>query len=384
MKNNENNIIGYIEGYYGKLLSWKNRKLIIKSLHKNKMNTYFYAPKEDNCHRVCWRNKYGKKWRSNFQNFSQFSKNNNINVIAGVAPGLDFNFKELDDVSKNNKYSDFELLFKKAKQLLEDGASSIALMLDDIPNDFKKKFGIDVSEGTYHGILANKLSDKLGQNIFFVPRVYADELISDGPNYLQDLGKILNPKIKVFYCGKNVVAKTYKNFKKIKNKLSNEIIIWDNFYANDYCPRRFFIGPTLGRENLKNIMVNPTGLIKTDLLILDIFGRSIMRKLSKQEWEIIINTHGVPELFLKIKKFFLMPDFGSNPSTQSIKINNEDLEVLNYLLWKWKGELSREWYPFLFGLKQDLQINKKLLPSERVIKSQTIPLSEFLKKGELK
>ena len=52
MKNNENNIIGYIEGYYGKILSWKNRKSIIKSLHKNKMNTYFYAPKEDVFHRL--------------------------------------------------------------------------------------------------------------------------------------------------------------------------------------------------------------------------------------------------------------------------------------------------------------------------------------------
>ena len=26
MKYNENNIIGYIEGYYGKLLSWESRK----------------------------------------------------------------------------------------------------------------------------------------------------------------------------------------------------------------------------------------------------------------------------------------------------------------------------------------------------------------------
>ena len=57
MKNNENNIIGYIEGYYGRLLSWKNRKLIIKSLNKNNMNTYFYAPKEDVCHRIYWRKK---------------------------------------------------------------------------------------------------------------------------------------------------------------------------------------------------------------------------------------------------------------------------------------------------------------------------------------
>jgi DNA-directed RNA polymerase subunit N (RpoN/RPB10) len=384
MKNNENNITGYIEGYYGRLLSWKNRKLIIKSLKKNNMNTYFYAPKEDVCHRFCWRKKYSKKWRLSFQNFIQKSKKNNINVIAGVAPGLDFNFKELQNESKNNKNSDFGLLFKKAKQLLEDGASSIALMLDDIPNDFKEKFGIDISEGTYHAILANKLSDKLGHNIFFVPRVYADELISDDPNYLQDLSKTLKPKIKVFYCGKNVVAKTYKNYQKIKKMLSNEIIIWDNFYANDYCPRRFFIGPTFGRENVKNIMVNPTGLIKTDLLVLDIFGQSIIGKLSKREWENILNIHNIPNAFLKIKKYFLKPGFDFNLSTQSLNIKKEDIEILDFLLWKWKGELSREWYPYLFGLKQDLQINLKLLTSERLIKSQTIPLSEFLNKGELK
>jgi len=384
MKNNENNITGYIEGYYGRLLSWESRKLIIKSLSKNKMNTYFYAPKEDVCHRMHWREKYGKKWRFHFRDFIKFSKKKDINVIAGIAPGLDFNFKELQNISINNDNSDFGLLLKKAKLLLEDGASSIALMLDDIPNDFKRKFGIDISEGTYHSILANKLSTKLGQNIFFVPRVYADELIKEDPFYLRDLSKTLYPEIKVLYCGKNVVAKTYKNYQRIKKILSNEIIIWDNFYANDYCPRRFFIGPTLGRENVKNIMINPTGLIKTDLLVIDIFGKSVLGKLLKTEWENILNTHNVPNAFLKIKKYFLKPDFGLNPSTQSLKIKIEDIEKLDFLLWKWNSELSREWYPYLFGLKQDLQINQKLLTSERIIKSQTIPLSEFLIKGELK
>ena len=379
MKNNENNITGYIEGYYGRLLSWESRKLIIKSLSKNKMNTYFYAPKEDVCHRMHWREKYGKKWRIHFRDFIKFSKKKDINVIAGIAPGLDFNFKELQNNCINHETSDFGLLLKKAKLLLEDGASSIALMLDDIPNDFKRKFGIDISEGTYHSILANKLSTKLGQNIFFVPRVYADELIKEDPFYLRDLSKTLYPEIKVLYCGKNVVAKTYKNYEKIKKTLSNQIIIWDNFYANDYCPRRFFIGPTIGRENLKNILINLTGLIRTDLLILDIFGKSIIGKVSENKWEHILFNHSVPEKFFKIKKYFLKPDFGLNPSTQSLNIKKEDIEIIDYLLWKWKGKLSREWYPFLFGLKHDLQINQKTLTSERRIKTQTIPLSKFLK-----
>jgi len=384
MKNNESNITGYIEGYYGRLLTWESRKLIIKSLSKNKMNTYFYAPKEDIYHRLLWRKKYSKKWRINFSKFIEFSKKNKIKVIAGIAPGLDFNFKELNDISKINQKTDFEFLLKKGVQLLEDGASSIALMLDDIPNDFKKKFGNDISEGTYHALLANKLSNELGRDIFFVPRIYADELIKDDPFYLKDLNKTINPKIKIFYCGKDVVAKAYKNYEKIKKVLSNEIIIWDNFYANDYCPRRFFIGPTQGRENLKNILINPTGLIRTDLLILDIFGKSIVEKVSKNNWENILNNHNVPRKFFKVKKYFLKPDFSLNPPLQSLKKNKDDIEILDFLLWKWKGELSREWYPFLFGLKHDLQIKQKLLTSERKIKTQTIPLSNFLLKGELK
>ena len=262
MKKNkdENNTTGYIEGYYGKLLSWKNRKLIVKSLKKNKMNTYFYAPKEDENHRLNWRKKYSLKWRIKFREFTNFSKINNVNVIAGVAPGLDFDFKNFNDKSKKSKSLDYTLLYNKAKQLLDDGATSIALLLDDIPEDFQDKFGNKISEGTSHGILANMLSENLDQNIYLVPRIYADELICGEPDYLKDLSLVLDPNIKVFYCGKNVVSKTLINYTKIKKILSNEIVFWDNYYANDYCPRRFFIGPFIGRKKVNNIMVNPTGL----------------------------------------------------------------------------------------------------------------------------
>ena len=143
-------------------------------------------------------------------------KRNNINVIAGIAPGLDFDFKEFNDKTKNKQSTDYTLLYNKSKQLLDDGANSIALLLDDIPEDFKNKFGNKISEGTCHGILANTLSKSLSKNIYFVPRIYADELIDNEPNYLKDLSFVLNSKIKVFYCGKNVVSKTLTNYSKIK------------------------------------------------------------------------------------------------------------------------------------------------------------------------
>ncbi len=383
MKNKKNkvSIKGYIEGYYGKLLSWNSRKIIIKSLSKNKMNTYLYAPKEDINHRLFWREEYTKEWRTNFRQFTDFSKQNNIRIIAGLAPGLDFNFKLIDGPTKS-LHLDFEYLFRKARQLLNDGASSIALLLDDIPDDFKKKFGENVSEGTYHAILANKLKKKLGQNIYFVPRIYADELVENQHCYLEDLSKILNPEIKVFYCGQNIVSKKLTNNKKINNILVNQIIYWDNYYANDYCPRRFFIGPFLGRQNIDDIMINPTGLLRTDLLILDLFANSFSNKVSNKEWENTLKIHGVPKSFKTIKKFFLRPSFGIDNDIQTLNIKTRHFKALDFLLWKWKGQLAREWYPFIFGLKQDLQINLNQLTFERINKTQTIPLSKFLNKGE--
>ena len=49
---------GYIEGFYGKLLSWDNRIKILEALSKNKMNFYFYCPKEDIHNRKNWKINY--------------------------------------------------------------------------------------------------------------------------------------------------------------------------------------------------------------------------------------------------------------------------------------------------------------------------------------
>ena len=37
-------LTGYIEGYYGVELSWKERNSIISKLHEVGCNTYFYCP----------------------------------------------------------------------------------------------------------------------------------------------------------------------------------------------------------------------------------------------------------------------------------------------------------------------------------------------------
>ena len=56
----------------------------------------------------------------------------------------------------------------------------------------------------------------------------------------------------------------------------------------------------------------------------------------------------------------------------------KEIEALDFLLWKWKNSLSREWYQYMLILKQDLQLlNGELKPS-RVKKVFPAPLKEVL------
>ena len=195
-----NNYNGYIEGFYGKLLGWNDRNLIINKLNKNKMNSYFYAPKEDIYHRFLWRKLYDKEWLNNFKNFCEFSKSKKISILAGVSPGLDFKFH-----NKNTFNKDMSILKNKFSKLLENGASRIVLLLDDIPNDFNKKFS-KLDEGIEHAKLCNEINKEFQNNLIVVPRVYADELINESKNYLKSFLKELSDNIPLFYTGEYIIS----------------------------------------------------------------------------------------------------------------------------------------------------------------------------------
>ena len=65
------NIFGYIEGYYGKLLTWEYRFKIVEELKNNNFNTYFYCPKEDLNHSLIGE-KNIKNWIREYRNFYIF------------------------------------------------------------------------------------------------------------------------------------------------------------------------------------------------------------------------------------------------------------------------------------------------------------------------
>ena len=363
---------GYIEGYYGRLFDWPARHELVAVMAGLGMNSYLYAPKDDAAHRFAWRTPYDAEWLSGFADFAAAAARQNIDVMAGIAPGLDFNFAELE----KTRNGDFACLVKKAEQLSADGVSHIVLLMDDIATDFDDRAGPFESEGTAHAALANHLMQAVDRPVIVVPRIYADSLVDVAdPNslsYLKDLTAKLAPDCPIVYCGNDIVAH------RIGGDASGHIadsrmLIWDNFYANDYCPRRLFIGPWRRPAEASNILLNPTGLIETDKLLLEVMliGDDV------DKWRDLLGQY-LPPAFFTVAYYFDAPNgFAPKFAPPPVEVA---LAAVDQLLWQWKSPLQREWYPVLMGLKQDLLIADQQMPDERIVKTQSAALSGALLK----
>lgn len=391
-KNQTSYIRGYIEGYYGKLLSWTERTELVRFLASLQLNTYCYAPKEDTQHRLRWREHHTPPWHDAFRKLSEAAESSSVAMVAGIAPGLDFNFQT---------DSDFDCLLDKAQQYIKSGATGILLLWDDIDDEFTAD--ISISEGTAHARTVNQLSEAIDQPVWTVPRVYANE-IENNNNYLEDFFNELHSQHTILLCGKAIVASKVKhsdlqqlsraanNTIEYSAELKHRTVVWDNFYANDYCPRRLFIGPWTGREEVSDYLINPTGMPHTDKLILDITASTHTSANNESAWQNALTRHGVPDAFLAIAPYFLSPCFGDTIAQAKIDsaqfdvtsdkgINQAIDQAIEDCLWKWKSPLAREWYPFIMSLKHDLALAQGTLPIDRVLKTQTSCLSPHLLKA---
>ena len=363
---------GYIEGYYGRLLTWSERGQILGQMASLGMNAYVYAPKEDIRHRVEWRRFWDDEWCENFTAFCQQARALNIDVVAGIAPGLDFNFL--------NNFNDFEFLSQKSHQLKSAGADMLVLMFDDIEAPSADSFPSGMSEASCHAAIVNQLAEDIGEPVALVPRIYADEIASnkeEATAHYHDLAAALPVETPVFHCGDRIVAG--KNPLIQRQDIAADagfarLILWDNRYCNDYCPRRLFVGPHKGRGMNQELMLNGTGMIETDKLLLAIMkaGDDVAA------WRAALADSGVPDVFLCLAPFFDAPAL-TGDVVQALPLPDaQQMDAIETLLWRWKSPLAREWYPFLFGLKHDSLMASGDLPAERIAKTQSSALYQHL------
>lgn len=82
--------------------------------------------------------------------------------------------------------------------------------------------------------------------------------------YLNTIGQKLVPSIDIMWTGSKVISKilTAEEILELTGVLKRKPLIWDNLHANDYDPKRVFLGPYIGRSPeliplLRGVVTNP-------------------------------------------------------------------------------------------------------------------------------
>lgn len=376
---------GYVEGYYGRLFTFEERLGIVRALARNGAGHYLYAPKEDTFHRRDWRDPYPVAWRREFAAFVAKSKKLGVTVVPGIAPGQSFRY---------HKTGDFKVLARKLFSLTDLGCREAALLMDDIPvalpDDDRNAFR---SLGEAHGLILQKLWPLLQarglRRLWFCPTVYSDFFAPEGlahSAYLEDLSLFLQPGIEVMWTGRAIVSPDYRasDLAPLHKVLSETLasgedkiagyrpvrrptvkpVIWDNFYANDYCPGKIYLGPFSGRDaavrrNTAGMMLNPTGLYHTDVFLVGVLGGFLQGLSPVAAWKKALREADVPRQFETVAPLLGSPFTRVDFKTLTPSRIAAYRAALKPLIWVWKSSLQREWYPYLYALDADLRLLEK-------------------------
>ena len=318
---------GIVEGYYGKLLSFEDRKIHIDLMSENQLNFYLYAPKEDPFLRSDLNLDHPKGWLEDFSEFVNYAKIKEVTIGVGLAP------------ISNNK----EHIYNKIELFYKSGVSDFSILFDDIENHFSLEAQLDIYQScvlTFPECSFN-----------YCPTVYSDELINKDERhlaYFSDFTANFPKDINFFWTGKNVIStsQSQANEDVFSNFSEEQICIWDNFFTIDSNPEKLnltdchYIDKSyLASKHL--YLINLTGLLRTDSLIIEIFGNFVSN--SNIAFEKILSKHGVDEGLINMKDLF-------NPAVD-INLSEKEMNKIHNIMFSWFHPLKNEWYPYLHNLK---------------------------------
>ena len=237
---------GYIEGFYGTPWNFEQRVEMLRLMTSHRMNTYFYAPKDDVYHREKWSELYPEKELSGLRTLVESADKYCADFWFCIAPGLDMCYSDENQ---------FKKLVCKCKQLYSIGVRKFGLLLDDIPENLtfqsdRERFSEAVNA---HAYITNKLYDALKEidgkiEMAMCPLQYhgrGDEY------YITKIGTSIEPSVKLFWTGHNICSQELTAIEAARfcENTYHKPLYWDNFPVNDAeMFNEMHIGYLMGRD----------------------------------------------------------------------------------------------------------------------------------------
>jgi hypothetical protein len=240
---------GTIEGFYGPPWSHEVRLDHLRFAASVKLNSYVYAPKDDEYHRRLWREPYPEDGLAQLCELAATAAALGIDFTYALAPGLSMRYSDP---------AEHAALQAKARQLWEAGIRSFALLFDDVPTEFThaedaEHYGSGPgATGEAHGEVTARFQQEFlaprgaTRPIVVAPSDYAGTQVTP---YRSRLAKTLPVDALVWWTGSDIVVGgiSREDIDAAATSYQRGLVLWDNFPVNDFDPGRLFLGPLTGR-----------------------------------------------------------------------------------------------------------------------------------------
>lgn len=289
---------GTVEGFYGQPWNHADRLEQIRFYGRLKMNTYIYGPKDDPYHSSPgWREPYPADQADQIRELAAEAARNKVNFVWAVHPGQDIQWNHTDSVN----------LLTKFRNMYDLGVRAFAVFFDDISG-----------EGTHPEKQADLLNyiqkefisqQKDTEPLIVCPTEYNRAMAQS--DYLDILGKQLDPAIQIMWTGDKVVGDiTRESVDWATRRTRRPVFIWWNFPVNDYCRDHLLMGPAdgLAKESqnfMSGFVANPMEWAepsKIALFSVGMYAWNMGAYDPEQAWENACN-YVMPEAAIALRTF---------------------------------------------------------------------------------
>ena len=217
---------GIIEGFYGRMWRWEDRKGFIDFLRDIDFKFYIYAPKGDGYLREKWREDWPGDQYKKIMMFSEFCKRGGIKFGVGLSP-----IEIYDNFGKKEK----DELLKKVNMINNLTPDILCLCFDDMRGD-RSKLALNQTR------IFDFIADISNANAYLLcPTYYSFDPVLENffgkmpDNYLSDLGSMLDPRVDIFWTGIKVCSSEYteSHLSEVTDLIRRKPFIWDNYPVND-------------------------------------------------------------------------------------------------------------------------------------------------------
>ncbi len=217
---------GVIEGFYGRVWPWPQRRAMIDFLATEKFDAYIYAPKADTALRRAWREPHAPFEFDALLALREHCRQRGVAFGIGFSPwGLQEEYDATDRAALRQKFA----------QLNQLDLDWLCILFDDMPGSFAQLARRQAD------IVADLMAIATAKHVAMCPTYYSFDPVLEQlfgpmpPRYLEDLGALLDPAVEVFWTGSHVLAPgfTQADIDAIATRIQRKPTLWDNYPVND-------------------------------------------------------------------------------------------------------------------------------------------------------